>query len=88
MMSSERYAMIQEAVREEKRIQKHYLREALRMGNTTFVFQYCVGQQKQFKEAMLNQLVFGQGQIKVDENNARWVLRYYRRLMGRPVDGA
>ena len=87
MMSSEHYAMIQEAVRVERRIQKQYLREALRLGNTQFVFQYCIGQQKSSKEAMLNMLVFGQGEIKADENSARWVLRYYRRLLGRPVAG-
>lgn len=87
MMSSEHYAKFQAALREERRVQKHYLREALRTGNTAFIFQYCTGQSKKFREAMANQFMFGQGQVEVTEADARRALRYYRRLMGRPVAG-
>lgn len=87
MMSSEYYAKVKTALRKEREIEKQRLRNALHLGDNAAIFQYCVGSSKKFRQAMENQLMFGQGKVEVTDTDARWALRYYRRLMGRPVAG-
>ena len=85
MISSELHNRIQAALRAEKVELKRQLREDIAHGRTARVFQYCTGASKKARQAMYDQLAFGTSVIDVTEADAEWALRYYRRLMGRPV---
>lgn len=78
-------ARLQEALRLEKIKLKSKLREDIKRGRTAQVFQYCAGQSTNARAAMRDLLTYGHTIHSATEADAKWALRYYRRLMGRPA---
>ena len=65
-----------------RRDQKDYLREIVAKKDSAAIFAYCCAQSQYYKNSMLDLVVFGWSAFEITEDDAKWVMRYYARLLG------
>lgn len=61
---------------------KARLRADIAANNQRAVLDHCIMNSRQSKEAMAELLLFGTSVQRVTEDDAKWVVRYFKRLMG------